>query len=82
MTEVGVKTKTVCIVYNVKRRTTVHPQLSEPQLSKNLDYPNRETMASLGDLNHFSYPNPRLSEYQGVRIIEGALYAHFEDPAS
>ena len=51
--------------------STVHPRLSEPQLSGNLTYPNRETMASLGD---FSYPNHRLSKYQGVRIIEGVLY--------
>ena len=31
-------------------------------------------MASLRDLNHFSYLNPQLSEYQGIWIIEGVLY--------
>ena len=31
-------------------------------------------MASLGDLNHFIYPNSQLSKYQGVQVIEGVLY--------
>ena len=37
---------------HVYSRLTVHPRLF-----KYPDYPNRETMASLGDLNGFSYPN-------------------------
>ena len=37
--------------------STVHPRLSEAQLS---NYQNRETMASLWDLNHFIYPNTKV----------------------
>ena len=39
-----------------------------------LDYPNRETMTSVGDLNYFTYPNFNYTNPQGVQIIEVALY--------
>ena len=47
-----------------------YPHLDYPNT---LDYPNREAMASIGDLNYFTYPNFNYPNPQGVRIIEVAL---------
>ena len=48
-----------------------YPHLHYPNT---LDYPNREAMASVEDLNYFTYLNFNYPNPQGVQITKDALY--------